>query len=113
MDDESDVWDYDEELDYVGLRSQAEARIGRPEREREAIERAELYWNAKFLEQEQRKGTNHAALVRLFRSMPILNSIEMLEWSCARELQKHGLDGNIEYVFASLKIFSLTLAARM
>lgn len=93
---ESDAWDEDEEWSYVGLRRQAEARINRPEKERELIEKAESYWNAKVLEQEQRKNNNHSALVCVFRSMPILSSIDILEWSCASELREHGIVEKIE-----------------
>lgn len=95
---ESDAWDSDDEWGHVGVRRLAEARRRRPEKEREIIAKAGLYWNGKVAEQEQRKVANHAALVRLFRSMPSLDRLQVMEWSCARELKKHGINEELEYV---------------
>lgn len=94
----SDAWDSDEEWEYVGVRREAELRQARPAKEEESIMKAELYWNAKIVEQQQAGAANHAALVRLFQHMPSLDQLRIMEWSCAEELKRHGIDGAIEYV---------------
>ncbi|KAJ4983620.1 hypothetical protein SVAN01_10883 [Stagonosporopsis vannaccii] len=113
MDDESDAWDEDEEWGYVGLRRQAEARISRFEEERELFDQAESFWNAGFLKQKEKKNTNHTALVRFFRSTTALNSIDILEWSCLDELEKHGVGRDVseevECQFARTEILNLHL----
>jgi hypothetical protein len=99
----SDAWDSDEEYGQVGVRREEERRRARPEKEREITAKAELYWDAKVAEQEQKKESNHAALVRLFRSMPCLNRLQVMEWTCERELKRHGIDGYTEYVDSSVQ----------
>lgn len=92
----SDAWELDEVWGYVGIRREAEARQARLEKEREIIAKAEPYWDAKIAEQDQARTANHAALVRLFRNMPSLDCLRIMEWSCARELRRHGIDGDTE-----------------
>lgn len=112
MDDGSDAWENDEEWGYVGLRRQMEARRRRSEEERDAISKAELCWHRELQEQNEKKDANHAALVRLFQNMPKLKSLQVLEWSCADELQKHGIESGIEYVYLYNVHSSLTMAVR-
>lgn len=94
----SDALDDDDEYVYVGVRRAVEARQARPEKEHEVTAKAEVYWNVKVSEQQQKKDANYAALVRLFKDMPALNRIQIFEWACDREVKKHGILDSIEYV---------------
>ncbi|KAH6633776.1 hypothetical protein C7974DRAFT_471837, partial [Boeremia exigua] len=96
MDDGSDAWDSDDEWGSVGIRRAVEARRNRPEAEREASSKAELFWDAKVLEQEQRNHANHAALVRMFKQMPKLHSLQVMQWDSTRELEAHGIKGRVD-----------------
>ncbi|KAF2033967.1 hypothetical protein EK21DRAFT_108383 [Setomelanomma holmii] len=101
--------------DWVEEQADADAtQQVRPARELELIAKAELYWDAKVLEQQQAKAANHAALVRLFRSMPRLDNLQIMEWTCARELREHGIDwtidAEVECQFADTEILNQHIA---
>jgi hypothetical protein len=112
MDDLSDAWDEDDEYYYVGIRRVVAQRQGRLEKEREMIDKAEKIWSDRLGQEKERKDANQAALVRLFRSMPILNRVELLEWSCERELRAHGIEDKVSYVTHSVLLCWLTETVR-
>ncbi|CAO2653365.1 Nn.00g027760.m01.CDS01 [Neocucurbitaria sp. VM-36] len=85
--DITDVADGDEDDDGDDFRQLREQRQSMPGKEREIVAKAEAFWDDKVIEQESKAGLIHAALARLFRSMPNLERIEITDWVC--KLREH------------------------
>lgn len=98
----SDSWNLNDEPGLREARAELQRRQSRSNREYEIVERARMYWDSKMSDEWENKAANLAALVRLFKSMPKLDRLQILEWSCARELQRFGINDDIEYVSVSV-----------
>ncbi|KAF2113063.1 hypothetical protein BDV96DRAFT_150620 [Lophiotrema nucula] len=94
-DDESDGFERDEEFMYVGLRRVQERRAAQPEREGDAIDKAERIWTQKIAEQSAKEANVKSAMAKLKLEMTNLKEVEVA--TAFIDLTEFGFDSEEDF----------------